>query len=56
MRVGSPLSVNVQTWDVSRVFLATLQLAADRNIDIVSGAPEGAIANNFDIQVHTYSL
>jgi len=36
-------------YEVCRTFLASLQLAADGNVDIVSGAPQGQIAS--DIQL-----
>lgn len=55
IELASSPDVLTQTWDVSRIFLATLQLAADRNIDIVSSVPEGSVANNFDIHVRSHS-
>eukprot|EP00658_Telonema_sp_P-2_P085460 TRINITY_DN9748_c0_g1_i2.p1 TRINITY_DN9748_c0_g1~~TRINITY_DN9748_c0_g1_i2.p1 ORF type:complete len:644 (+),score=133.08 TRINITY_DN9748_c0_g1_i2:122-2053(+) len=51
----SVLTQSCEAWDVCRIFLASLQLAADRNIDIGCSAPEGEVCTDFKIKVLSLS-
>jgi len=45
------LTSDCEVWDVCRLFLSSLQLAADRNIDIVKSVADGVLSDDFGIKV-----